>query len=165
MFDNVKTLSDLLQLKLQGLYDAEKQLVKALPKLALAATDPQLRVSLEKHLGETESQVTRLEQVAASLQLDLNGPSCKAMEGLLEECDQLLSFNASDDVMDAAIISAAQGVEHYEIAQYGTVVHFAKRLGYASEAAILSSILEEEQNADEALNQLTVNSINDKALY
>ncbi|MFD1873222.1 ferritin-like domain-containing protein [Hymenobacter bucti] len=164
MFDHVKTFADLFELKLQGLYDAEKQLVKALPKLAEAATDPQLRMSLEKHLRETKGQVARLEQVAASLHLDLDGPSCKAMEGLLEEADLLLSLNTSDEVMDAAIISAAQGVEHYEIAQYGTVVHFAKRLGYAPEALLLSSSLAEEKNADETLNQLAINSVDEKAL-
>jgi ferritin-like metal-binding protein YciE len=164
MFDNVKTLDDLFELKLQGLYDAEKQLVKALPKLAHAATDPHLRMSLEKHLRETESQIARLEQVATSLKLDLDGPTCKAMEGLIEESEQLLSLNASDEVMDAAIISAAQGVEHYEIAQYGTVVHFAKRLGYEPEAVILNNILAEEKNADEILNQLAINSIDEKAL-
>ena len=164
MFDNVKTLDDLFELKLQGLYDAEKQLEKVLPKLAHAATDPQLRMSLEKHLRETKSQITRLEEVAANLKLDLDGPTCKAMEGLLKESDQLLSLNASDEVMDAAIISAAQGVEHYEIAQYGTVVHFAKRLGYAPEAVILSSSLAEEKNADETLNQLAINSVDEKAL-
>jgi ferritin-like metal-binding protein YciE len=164
MFDNVKTLDDLFELKLQGLYDAEKQLLKALPKLAHAATDPQLRMSLEKHLRETEGQVARLEQVAASLELDLDGPTCKAMEGLIKEADQLLSFNASDEVMDAAIISAAQGVEHYEIAQYGTVVHFAKRLGHQAEAVLLSSILAEEKNANESLNQLAINSVDEKAL-
>lgn len=164
MFDNVKTLDDLFELKLQGLYDAEKQLLKALPKLAHAATDPQLRMSLEKHLRETESQVARLEQVADGLKLDLNGPTCKAMEGLIKEADQLLSLNANDEVMDAAIIGAAQGVEHYEIAQYGTVVHFAKRLGYAPEAVLLSSILAEEKNANETLNQLAINSIDEKAL-
>jgi ferritin-like metal-binding protein YciE len=148
MFDNVKNLDDLFELKLQGLYDAEKQLTKALPKLAHAAT----------------SQVARLEQVADGLKLDLNGPTCKAMEGLIKEADQLLSLNASDEVMDAAIISAAQGVEHYEIAQYGTVVHFAKRLGYAPEAVILNSILAEEKNANETLNQLAINSVDEKAL-
>jgi ferritin-like metal-binding protein YciE len=164
MFDNVKTLDDLFELKLQGLYDAEKQLLKALPMLAHAATDPHLRMSLEKHLGETESQIARLEQVADNLKLDLRGPTCEAMEGLIKESDQLLSLNASDEVMDAAIISAAQGIEHYEIAQYGTMVHFAKRLGYEPEAVILNSILTEEKNADETLNQLALNSIDEKAL-
>jgi ferritin-like metal-binding protein YciE len=164
MFDNVKTLDDLFELKLRGLYDAEKQLLKALPKLAHAATDPHLRLSLEKHLRETEGQVARLEQVADGLKLDLSGLTCKAMEGLIKEADQLLSLNASDEVMDAALIGAAQGVEHYEMAQYGTVVHFAKRLGYELEAEILSSILAEEKNANETLNQLAIYSIDEKAL-
>ena len=164
MFDKQTTLADLFELKLQGLYDAEKQLVKALPMLADKATDPRLRMAFEKPLDETENHVACLEQVAHSLEIDLDGPACKAMKGLLEEGQQLMALNATDAVMDAALISAAQGVEHEEIAQYGTVVHFAKRLGYAPEAAILSSSLAEEKNADETLNQLAINSVDEKAL-
>jgi ferritin-like metal-binding protein YciE len=164
MFDNVKTLADLFTLKLQSLYDAEKQLVKALPKLATAATEPQLRISLEKHLCETEDQVARLEQIATSLGLSLDGPRCEAMGGLLEEADQLLALNTSDEVMDAAIISTAQGIEHYEIAQYNTVVHFAERLGYSAEALLLHRSLEEEQDTNEVLNQLVINPLTENAL-
>ena len=163
MFDNIKNLEDLLEIKLQGLYDAEKQLVKALPKLASKATDPQLRMSLEKHLRETETQVTRLEQVAKSLDMDLNGPGCKAMEGMIDEANQLLGMRMDDEVLDAAIISAAQGVEHYEIAQYGTVVDFARRLGHTAEAQSLQATLSEEKNANETLNQLAEMSVNEKA--
>jgi ferritin-like metal-binding protein YciE len=164
MFDNVKTLADLFSFKLQGLYDAEKQLVKALPKLATAATEPQLRISLEKHLCETEDQVVRLEQVAVSLGLSLDGPRCEVMGGLLEEADQLLALNASDEVMDAAIISTAQGIEHYEIAQYNTLVHFAERLGYTAEALLLHRSLREEQDTNEALNQLVINPLTENTL-
>jgi ferritin-like metal-binding protein YciE len=164
MFDNVKTLADLFAFKLQGLYDAEKQLVKALPKLATAATEPQLRISLEKHLRETEGQVARLEQVAASRGLSLDGARCEAMDGLLEEADQLLSLNTSDEVLDAAIISTAQGIEHYEMAQYNTVVHFAERLGYTAEALLLRCTLAEEQDAHEFLNQLVIKPLTEDAL-
>jgi ferritin-like metal-binding protein YciE len=164
MFESIKTLDDLLEVKLQGLYDAEKQLLKALPTMAAKATDPYLRASLEKHLGETQSQVARLEQVASSLNLSLHGPPCKAMEGLIEESQQMMAIHASDEVLDAALLAAAQGVEHYEIAQYGTVIHFAKRLGHYPEAEMLQATLTEEKNANETLNQLAINSLNEKAL-
>lgn len=164
MFDKLETLEDLLEVKLQGLYSAENQLVKALPKMAAKATDPRLRMSFEKHLVETENHVERLKQVASSLDMNLDGPSCKAMKGLIEEGEQLMAMRATDEVMDAALISAAQGVEHYEIAQYGTAVHFAKRLGYETEAELLAETLAEEKNTDETLNQLAINSVDEKAL-
>jgi ferritin-like metal-binding protein YciE len=163
MFDKIENLHDLLEVKLQGLYDAENQLIKAMPQLAAKATDPQLRQSLDKHLRETENQVTRLEEVAKNLGMDLNGPGCKAMEGMIDEAQMLLTMRADDDVRDAAIISAAQGVEHYEIAQYGTAVAFARRLGYSAEAGILNATLLEEKNTNETLNQLAEVSVNEKA--
>lgn len=164
MFDKIENLEGLLEIKLQGLYDAEKQLLKALPKMAAKATDPGLKMGLEKHLRETENHLIRLEQVAKSLDMSLNGPDCKAMEGLIEEGQQLMALRATDEVMDAAIISAAQGVEHFEIAQYGTVVHFARRLGLAGAADVLSATLAEEKHADEMLNQLAIGCIDEKAL-
>ena len=164
MLDKLETLEDLLEVKLQGLYSAENQLVKALPKMAAKATDPRLRMGIEKHLEETKNQVERLRQVAKSLDMNLDGPACKAMAGLIAEGEQLMALRASDEVMDAAIISAAQGVEHYEIAQYGTAVHFAKRLGFAPEAELLAESLAEEKNTDETLNQLAINSVDEKAL-
>ena len=164
MFDKIENLHDLFEVKLQSLYDAEKQLTKALPKMADKAHDPRLRQNIEKHLRETETHVQRLEQVAKSLNLDLDGADCKATAGLIKEGEQLMNMRASDDVMDAAIISAAQGVEHFEIAQYGTVVHFARRLGYAPEAELLNQTLTEEKNANEMLNQLAINSVDEKAL-
>ena len=164
MFDKIENLHDLFELKIQGLYDAEKQLVKALPKMADKATDVRLRLGFEKHLTETEVQIQRLEQIAESLKLDLDGPGCLAMEGLVKEGQQLMAMRASEEVMDAALISAAQGVEHYEISQYGTAVHFAKRLGYTPEAHLLEQSLAEEKNTDETLNQLAINSVDEKAL-
>lgn len=164
MFDKIQNLDDLFELKLQGLYDAENQLVKALPKMAAKASDPRLRMNIEKHLRETETQVTRLEQVADSLNLDLNGPGCKAMEGLIDEGQEMMTMGGSDEVTDAIIIAASQGVEHYEISQYGTAVHFAKRLGYTAEAELLQASLTEEKNTDELLNQLAINSIDEKAM-
>ena len=163
MFDDVKTLADLFEFKLQSLYDAEQQLLKVLPKLAIAATDPQLRISLEKHLGEIEGQITRLAQVAANLGLPVAGPSCKAMHGLLEEADQLLALNTSDEVMDAAIISTAQAAGHYKIAQYDTLARFAERLGYPSEAQLVGSSLAEVKNTQVILNQLATSASIEKA--
>jgi len=164
MFAKIDSLAGLLEVKLQGLYDAEKQLARALPKLAAQATDPHLKMSLEVHLRETTNHVARLEQVAKGLDMSLQGPRCKAMAGLLEEGEQLMTLRASAEVMDAAIISAAQGVEHYEIAQYGTVVHFAKRLGLAGAADILSATLAEEKNTDAVLNRLAISTSDEKAL-
>ena len=164
MFDKLETLEDLLEIKLQGLYSAENQLVKALPKMAAKATDPRLRMSFEKHLQETKNQVDRLKQVAKSLDMNLDGAPCKAMAGLIEEGELLMAMRASDEVMDAALISAAQGVEHYEISQYGTAVHFAKRLGFTPEAELLAESLAEEKNTDETLNQLAISAIDEKAL-
>ncbi len=163
-FKKIETLRDLFEMKLQGLYDVENQLLEALPKITEKATNPQLRQGLAKHLSETEMQVDRLEQVAQRLGLDLDGGSCKAMEGMLAEANALLGMRADASVRDAAIISAAQGVEHYEIAQYGTVVQLAKRLGYYAEAELLNQTLTEEQNANETLNQAAMQSVNEKVL-
>ncbi len=164
MFDKIENLEDLFELKLQGLYDAEKQLVKALPKMAAAATDQRLRMGIEKHLLETKNQVNRLEQIAKSLDLSLDGPGCKAMEGLIEEGQLVMGMGGSDAITDAIIISAAQGVEHYEISQYGTALHFAKQLGYTAEASLLQASLTEEKNTDESLNQLAITSVDEKAM-
>ena len=164
MFDKIQNLNDLFELKLQGLYDAEKQLVKALPKMAAKATDSRLRMGIEKHLRETENHVVRLEQIATNLDLSLSGPGCKAMEGLIDEGQEMMAMGDTDEVTDAIIISAAQGVEHYEISQYGTAVHFAKHLGYLPEAQLLQATLNEEKNTDETLNQLAITSVDEKAL-
>ena len=164
MSDKLETLDSLFGVKLQCLYDAEKQLVKALPHMATKATDRRLRTSLEKHLHETEAQITRLEQVAFNLNIDLNGLGSKAMTGLLDEGRHLMSLHASDEVMDAAIISVTQGIEHYEIAQYGTVVYFAKRLSYEPEAELLAATLAEEKNTNDVLNQLAIDSVDEKAM-
>lgn len=158
------TLADLFAVKLQGLYDAEKQLVGALTNLANQTTSPRLRMEFENHAAETRNHVSRLEQVARNLNLDLAGPSCKAMEGLVAESEQVLALHASDEVRDAALLATVQGVEHYEIAQYGTVMYFAKRLGHLPEAALLRATLTEEKNTNESLNQLAINFIDEKAL-
>ena len=164
MPDQIETLHDLFELKLQGLHDAEKQLVKALAKLAGQATDPRLRLNLEQHLDETKIHVKRLEDAAFNLNLDLKGPACQVMTSLIAEGQQHIARCTFDEVRDAAIIGAAQAIEHYEIAQYGTAVYFAKCLAYEVEAALLTATLAEEKKTDELLNQLAVNSIDNKAM-
>jgi len=164
MPDQIETLHDLFELKLQGLHDAEKQLVKALAKLAGQATDPRLRLNLEQHLDETKIHVKRLEDAAFNLNLDLKGPACQVMTSLIAEGQQHIARCTFDEVRDAAIIGAAQAIEHYEIAQYGTAVYFAKCLAYEVEAALLTATLDEEKKTDELLNQLAVNSIDTKAM-
>lgn len=164
MPDQIETLHDLFELKLQGLHDAEKQLVKALAKLAGQATDPRLRLNLEQHLDETKIHVKRLEDAAFNLNLDLKGPACQVMTSLIAEGQQHIARCTFDEVRDAAIIGAAQAIEHYEIAQYGTAVYFAKCLAYEVEAALLTATLAEEKKTDELLNQLAVNSIDTKAM-
>jgi ferritin-like metal-binding protein YciE len=166
MPDQIETLHDLFELKLQGLHDAEKQLVKALTKLAGQATDPRLRLNLEQHLDETKIHVKRLEDAAfnLNLNLDLKGPACQAMASLIAEGQQHIARCTFDEVRDAAIIGAAQAIEHYEIAQYGTAVYFARCLAYEVEASLLTATLDEEKKTDELLNQLAVNSIDTKAM-
>lgn len=164
MFDKLETLDDLLEMQLKDLYSAEKQLVKALPKMAAKANDPQLRQGFETHLQETENHVARLEQIGTALDISLGGHTCKAMEGLVAEGQETMSERATDEVMDAALIAAAQRVEHYEISGYGTAAHYAERLGHSEAAALLRQTLAEEQSTDTKLNMLAKSYINAKAL-
>lgn len=164
MFDKLETLDDLFEMQLKDLYSAEKQLVKALPQMAAAAKDGRLRAGFERHLRETETQVQRLEKISKSMDLDLGGHTCKAMEGLIAEGQETMSERATDEVMDAALIAASQRIEHYEISGYGTAAHFAERLGYGDAADLLRQSLEEEQLTDTKLNDLAKNYLNQKAM-
>lgn len=163
MFDKLETLDDLLEMQLKDLYSAESQLVKALPKMASKAKDGRLRQGFETHLRETEKQVDRLEQIGQTLGIDLGGHTCKAMEGLIAEGQETMSERATDEVMDAALIAAAQRIEHYEISGYGTAAHYAERLGHQEVASLLQQTLSEEQRTDTKLNELAKNYINAKA--
>ncbi|OON70330.1 ferritin-like domain-containing protein [Hymenobacter sp. CRA2] len=163
MFDKLETLNDLLILQLKDLYSAETQLVDALPQMAEAAKDGRLRRGFERHLHETESQVKRLERIGKALEVDLDGHTCVAMQGLIKEGQITMSENATDEVMDAALIAASQKIEHYEIAGYGTAAHYAERLGYADAADLLRKTLAEEQLTDTKLNDLAKNYLNQKA--
>ena len=164
MFDKLETLDDLFEMQLKDLYSAENQLVKALPQMAAAAKDGRLRQGFEKHLRETENQVARLEQIGEAMELKLSGHTCKAMQGLIAEGQETMSENATDEVMDAALIASSQRIEHYEIAGYGTAAHYAERLGHSEAASLLRQSLQEEQLTDTKLNDLAKNYLNQKAM-
>jgi ferritin-like metal-binding protein YciE len=147
-------LQDLYIAELKDLYSAENQLVKALPKMAKAASSPELRAAFEEHLEETRGQVDRLGKVFKELSDSPKGKKCKAMEGLIEEGSEMMEEDAPPEVMDAALIAAAQRVEHYEIAGYGTVRTYAELLGFAKAAKLLQETLDEESAADTKLTEL-----------
>jgi ferritin-like metal-binding protein YciE len=163
MFDKLETLDDLFEMQLKDLYSAENQLVEALPLMAERAKDGRLRAGFTKHLHETEKQIQRLEKIGEALDLDLGGHTCQAMKGLIAEGQETMSERATEEVMDAALIAAAQRIEHYEISGYGTAAHFAERLGHDHAAELLRQTLDEEQLTDTKLNDLAKNYINQKA--
>jgi ferritin-like metal-binding protein YciE len=159
----LESLRDLLVEQLQDLYDAENRITKALPKMAKAATSPALKAAFEKHLAETEGQVKRLEQVFEALGETAKTKTCKAMQGLIAEGEETMSENAEPEVLDAALIAAAQRVEHYEMAGYGTVRSYAKLLKQDAIVGLLEQTLQEEKATDEALTTLAESSINVEA--
>jgi ferritin-like metal-binding protein YciE len=148
--------------ELKDLYNAETQLVKALPKMAKAATNSELRQSLEEHLRQTSEQVSRLEQIFEALDESPTGKKCLGMEGLIKESAETIKEEYEGAVMDAAIIGAAQRVEHYEIAGYGTVREFAELLGEDEHVSLIEQTLDEETMTDEKLTQLA-DQINSQA--
>jgi len=159
----MKTLQDLFVHELKDLHSAEKQIIKALPKMIKAASNEELRTALEEHLEETEEQLRRLEQLFEQFELPTRGPKCQAMEGLIEEGKEALEESMEDDVRDAAIIAAAQRVEHYEMAGYGCARTFAEQLGHHDAAQLLQQTLEEEKAADEKLTQIAMQNVNQEA--
>jgi ferritin-like metal-binding protein YciE len=140
--------------ELKDLYNAENQLVKALPKMAKAASSEELSHGFEEHLEQTRGHVQRLEEIFQSLGESPKGKKCKGMEGLVAEGAEVMEEDFEDSVMDAALIGAAQRVEHYEIAAYGTVCAFAEELGDSQQASLLNETLEEEKETDEKLTKL-----------
>jgi ferritin-like metal-binding protein YciE len=140
--------------ELKDIYNAENQLVKALPKMAKAASSEELRKGFEEHLEQTKGQVQRLEKIFKSLGENPKGKKCKGMEGLVEEGSEVMQEDFEGALMDAALIGAAQRVEHYEIAAYGTVCAFAEQLGETEHAELLNETLEEEKETDEKLTTL-----------
>ena len=159
----LETLRDLYIDELKDLYNAEKQLTKALPKMARAASDPALSRAFTTHLRQTERQVKRLEQIFRSLGVSPRGKKCIGMEGLIEEGSELIKEKPDPEVLDAGLISKAQHVEHYEIAGYGTVRTYAEVLGEDRHAQLLQETLDEEGQADKLLTQLAEGSINVEA--
>lgn len=159
----VKTLNDLLVDMVKDLYSAENQLIKALPKMAKKASTPDLKKGFEKHLEETMRQKERLEKVCELLEVTPKGKKCAAMEGLIEEAEEAISEVKDKDVLNAALIGAAQKVEHYEIASYGTACTFAKMLAMREVEKILHQTLEEEKATDLKLTIIAEGMVNVKA--
>jgi len=157
------TLHDAFVDELRDTYDAEKQLIKALPKLAKAASSPELRAAFEAHLEETRGQVERLESVFASLDEKVKGKHCDGIAGIIEEGKSIMEEEFDDATMDACLIAAGQRAEHYEMAAYGTLVAWAKIMGHDEAAELLEQNLEEEKAADEKLSSLAEDGINQEA--
>ncbi|MGE0592340.1 MAG: ferritin-like domain-containing protein [Vicinamibacterales bacterium] len=157
------TLQDAFIDELRDTYDAEKQLTKALGKLAKAASSPELREAFESHLEETRAQVERLEQVFESLDEKVRGKHCDGIAGIIEEGKALMEEDFDDATMDACLIAAGQRAEHYEMAAYGTLVAWAQAMGHTRAARLLQQTLDEEKAADEKLSGLAENGINQSA--
>jgi ferritin-like metal-binding protein YciE len=158
------TLQKLYVDELRDLYNAENQLLKALPKMAKAASSEELKNAFEKHLEQTEMHVQRLEQVFEELDQTPKGKTCRAMKGLIQEGSEILEEEGDPSVLDAGIIVAAQKVEHYEMAGYGSVRTFAELLGQQKAAELLQTTLDEESEANELLNGLAESIVNPEAL-
>jgi ferritin-like metal-binding protein YciE len=150
--------------ELKDLYSAENQILKALPKMVKAATSPELQSAFQLHLEQTKGQVQRLEQIFETLGKSPKGKTCKAMEGLVAEGEELMGQKSEPEVLDAGLIAAAQRVEHYEIAGYGTVRTYAQLLGDQTAASLLQQTLDEEGETDKKLSQLAESLINPQAV-
>lgn len=161
--EKIDSLETLLVHELKDLYHAEKQLVKALPKVAKTAAAPELKEAIEEHLEETEGHVERLEKIFQLLDQPAKAVKCKAMEGILEEGEDTMDLKAPAETRDAALIMAAQKVEHYEIAGYGSAATWAEMLGRQDIKRLLGQTLEEEKAADEKLTQLATSGLNQRS--
>ena len=157
------TLHDAFLDELRDAYDAEKQLTKALPKLAKAATNPKLRTAFETHLQETQRQIARLEQVFESLDEKVRGKHCAGIAGIIEEGKSIMEEDFDETTMDACLIAAGQRAEHYEMAAYGTLVAWAEAMGHTEAARLLQQNLDEEKAADSKLSGLAEGGINQEA--
>ena len=159
----LSSLDDLLVHELQDIYNAEGQILKALPRMAKAASNPDLKAAFEEHRSQTEGQVKRLEQVFKLLGHPVKGKKCEGMAGLIEEGKKVMQEDAEPEVLDAALIAAAQKVEHYEIAAYGCLCTYAEMLGYQEAHELLGQTLDEEETTDEKLTALAESVINVEA--
>jgi ferritin-like metal-binding protein YciE len=160
---DIKTMNDLFVHQLQDIYYAEQQLVKALKTMAGKASDKQLQEGFLSHLGETKTHVQRLEQVFQMCGLQLKAVDCPAIDGIIEEADEVAGEVADKAVLDAALINAGQAAEHYEIARYGTLITWARQLGRTEVASLLQKTLDEEKTADKKLTSLAEGKINLRA--
>jgi len=160
----VATMENLFLNEIRDLYDAEKQLTKALPKMAKAASSNELKQAIEEHLQETKNQVERLEQVFESIDQKASGKKCAAMTGLIQEGEEIIASTTDSAVRDAGIIAAAQKVEHYEMSGYGSARTFAQMLGHEDAASLLEETLQEEKNADRKLNDIAESQVNAHAM-
>jgi ferritin-like metal-binding protein YciE len=158
-----RKLDDLFHDTLKDIYYAEKKILTALPKMAKAAQNTDLKAAFEKHRGETEKQITRLEQVFASIEEKPQGKKCAAIEGILEEGSEIMDEYKGSPALDAGLISSAQAVEHYEITRYGTLATWADELGNSEGAKLLKATLGEEEDTDEALSELAETCVNQQA--
>jgi len=159
----LNSLKDLFVDELKDVLNAEKQIIGALPKMQKAAANPDLAMAFEEHLAQTREHVTRLEQVFAIASETVASKKCRAMEGIIDECKEMLEEEGEPAVLDAALIACAQRVEHYEIAAYGTLRTYARMLGFSDAEEILQRTLDEEAQTDEKLTQLAENFINPAA--
>ena len=159
----LENLRDLFEESIQDLYSAETQIIDALPLMIEKVSNPQLKQALELHLRQTEEQRDRLEEICEKLDIDPDDKFCKATEGLIKEAKELLSEDATPEVLDAGIIGAAQKIEHYEIAGYGTARVFAMHLGETEVQALLEATLEEEKDTDAKLTLIAEGDVNQRA--
>ena len=160
---DIKTMDDLFVHALRDVYYAEQQIAKALPEMIETATDPQLKQGFESHLGETKNHIKRVEKVFKMHGVDAKGVACPAIDGIIEEAKDVTGEVEDDSVLDAALIAAAQAVEHYEITRYGTLVAWAKQLGRPDCASELEKNLEEERAADKKLTAIAESYVNRQA--
>ena len=165
MPEETNPLEELFVDELKDIYSAENQIVKALPKMARVASSPELKRAFERHLEETRRHVERLEQIAGELDIKLTGKKCHGMEGLIEEGKEIMEEDLEENAIDAGLIGAAQKVEHYEIAAYGTARAHAVMLGYNKIARVLQQTLTEEGATDKKLTQIAENVINVEAVH
>jgi ferritin-like metal-binding protein YciE len=160
---DIKSMNDLFVHTLRDIYYAEKQIVKALPDMVEKANDPQLKQGFQTHLRETEMHVKRLEQVFQKLDIKAQGVDCPAIDGILKEANEVAGEVEKKSVLDAALIAAAQAVEHYEMARYGTLIAWAKELGRQDCVSLLEQTLNEERATDQKLTAMAEGQINRKA--
>jgi ferritin-like metal-binding protein YciE len=160
---SARTLQELFLATLQDIYHGEKQILKALPKMAKSSTTPELKQAFQHHLQQTEGQVERLQRVFELMDKSARGRTCEAIEGLVEEGKEVMSDAEPGEVMDAGLIAAAQAVEHYEIARYGTLCAWAEELGMKEAAKLLDQTLQEEKQTDELLNKIAMERVNRQA--